>query len=421
MVKKQELSSIIKDKDLSVSGGGELTLKQDTDLGIGGLIFDKNQTYKVSGKDKSYKGAGIDIDNNTTVEWNVKGVAGDNLHKIGSGTLDVKTAQGNNLKTGNGTVILSAEKAFNKIYMAGGKGTVKINAKDALSESGNGEIYFTRNGGTLDLNGYDQSFQKIAATDAGTTVTNSNVKQSTLSLTNTDAYMYHGNVSGNISINHIINTTQKHNNNTNLIFDGSVDIKNDISVRNAQLTLQGHATEHAIFKEGSNNCLIPLLCQKDYSAAIRDQESTVNKRYNTEYKSNNQVASFSQPDWESRKFNFRKLNLENATLSIGRDANVKGHIEAKNSQIVLGNKTAYIDMFSGRNITGEGFGFRQQVHSGDSAGESSFNGSLSAQNSKITVGDKSTVTMTGALSLINTDLIINKGATVTAQGKNVCR
>ena len=31
--KKQELSSIIKDKDLSVSGGGELTLKQDTDLG----------------------------------------------------------------------------------------------------------------------------------------------------------------------------------------------------------------------------------------------------------------------------------------------------------------------------------------------------------------------------------------------------
>ncbi|EGI92272.1 hypothetical protein SB359474_4782 [Shigella boydii 3594-74] len=211
--KKQELSSIIKDKDLSVSGGGELTLKQDTDLGIGGLVFDKNQTYKVYGKDKSYKGAGIDIDNNTTVEWNVKGVAGDNLHKIGSGTLDVKIAQGNNLKIGNGTVILSAEKAFNKIYMAGGKGTVKINAKDALSESGNGEIYFTRNGGTLDLNGYDQSFQKIAATDAGTTVTNSNVKQSTLSLTNTDAYMYHGNVSGNISINHIINTTQQHNNN----------------------------------------------------------------------------------------------------------------------------------------------------------------------------------------------------------------
>lgn len=74
-------------------------------------------------------------------------------------------------------------------------------------------------------------------------------------------------------------------------------------------------------------------------------------------------------------------------------------------------------MFSGRNITGEGFGFRQQLRSGDSAGESSFNGSLSAQNSKITVGDKSTVTMTGALSLINTDLIINKGATVTAQGK----
>ncbi|MDD0755578.1 hypothetical protein PSZ72_24950, partial [Shigella sonnei] len=44
------------------------------------------------------------------------------------------------------------------------------------------------------------------------------------------AYMYHGNVSGNISINHIINTTQQHNNNANLIFDGSVDIKDQIGI-----------------------------------------------------------------------------------------------------------------------------------------------------------------------------------------------
>ncbi|MCV5296553.1 hypothetical protein OFC42_32755, partial [Escherichia coli] len=79
----------------------------------GGLIFDERQHYSVIGKYKTYKGAGVEIGKGTVVDWSVKGVANDNLHKTGSGTLNVNVAQGNNLKMGDGTVVLNAAKAFN--------------------------------------------------------------------------------------------------------------------------------------------------------------------------------------------------------------------------------------------------------------------------------------------------------------------
>ncbi|MEN1758731.1 S6 family peptidase, partial [Pseudomonas aeruginosa] len=92
------------------------------------------------------------------------GEANDNLHKTGAGTLNVNVAQGNNLKTGDGTVFLNAEKAFNAIYVASGRGTVKLGQADALDKNSDYRgIYFTSRGGTLDLNGFSQSFKKIAA------------------------------------------------------------------------------------------------------------------------------------------------------------------------------------------------------------------------------------------------------------------
>ena len=58
------------------------------------MIFDEGQHYSVTGKDKTYKGAGIDIGKGTVVDWSVKGVANDNLHKTGAGTLNVNVARG---------------------------------------------------------------------------------------------------------------------------------------------------------------------------------------------------------------------------------------------------------------------------------------------------------------------------------------
>lgn len=129
-------TSLVNNKDNVIHGGGALNIEGSLNLGNGGLVFDTNQK-----------------------------VTNDNLHKIGAGTLDVKVTQGGNLKTGNGTVVLSAEKSFNNIYMASGNGTVKLNADKALGSGDYAGIFFTENGGTLDLNGHDQAFKYIAATD----------------------------------------------------------------------------------------------------------------------------------------------------------------------------------------------------------------------------------------------------------------
>ncbi|HHU2992149.1 TPA: autotransporter outer membrane beta-barrel domain-containing protein, partial [Escherichia coli] len=340
------------------------------------LIFDEGQHYSVIGKDKAYKGAGVEIGKDTVVDWSVKGEANDNLHKTGAGTLNVNVAQGNNLKTGDGTVFLNAEKAFNAIYVASGRGTVKLGQADALDKNSDYRgIYFTSRGGTLDLNGFSQSFKKIAATDVGTIITNTSDKTATLSLQNPSRYVYHGSITGNTNIEHT--GTQK-SADSSLIIDGNINTRNDITVRNSQLRLQGHATSHAIFREGPRHCYVPgVLCDKDYVTDFARLESEANKKNNSAYKTNNQVASFDQPDWETRHFRFKTLNLENSEFTTARNSVVEGDIVASNSTLKLGGDVpVFIDMYDGINITGNGFGFRQDVREGRSAddGSSSYTG-----------------------------------------------
>nr|WP_285239457.1 autotransporter outer membrane beta-barrel domain-containing protein [Escherichia coli] len=431
-----EITPNKKNKDIILNGGGIINLNQNMNLGTGGLIFDSGQYYKINGEGLSYKGAGLDIGANTMIDWNIKGIHGDNLHKIGAGTLNVNVAQGNRLKLGDGTVILNAEKTFDSIYVASGRGTVLLGNKNALDISNDYRgIFFTEGGGTLDLNGYDQTFKKIAATDSGAVITNSSVKNSVLSIENENRYMYHGNITGNIDIAH---SFESYKDNGRLILDGNVSIDGDINVKNSQLTMQGHATTHAIFREGSINCpLLGIICDKDYAKDFANIESTANKNNDSEYKSNNQIASFDQPDWENRVFSFHKLNLENADFVAARNTIVAGDIEASESTIKVGNNVpVYIDSHEGKNITGEGFGFKQDVKEGYAAGigpsyymgnitlknHSSldigkggwFIGGITAWNSNVTVSSENTV-FDEASSLMNSSLTVKDGGHLTVQ------
>ncbi|HHH6764102.1 TPA: autotransporter outer membrane beta-barrel domain-containing protein [Escherichia coli] len=417
-------TSLANNKDNVIHGGGTLNIGSNLNLGNGGLVFDTSQKYTVKGNNVTYTGAGVDIGENTTVDWYLKGVTNDNLHKIGAGTLDVKVTQGGNLKTGNGTVILSAEKSFNNIYMASGNGTVQLNADKALGGGDYAGIFFTENGGTLDLNGHDQAFKYIAATDSGTTIINTNKdKTATLSVNNTDAYIYHGNVTGNTKIVHSFEQKQQ---NERLILDGDINTTNDISIKNAHLVMQGHATDHAVFRDGGFSCSYPAplkwLCGTDYVSEIQNKEKVVNQKQNTNYKTNNQVSDLSQPDWERRTFSFGTLHLENADFSVARNADVKGDIDAKNSTVTLGSDTAYIDLHSGKNITNEGFTFRKDVRSGTSVGTtediSSFTGSVTADNSTLTINNKFSGEFTAEnkskVSVKSRDVVLNTGATISA-------
>lgn len=71
----------------------------------------------------------------------MKGVVGDNLHKIGAGTLNVNVSQGNNLKTGDGLVVLNSANAFDNIYMASGHGVVKLIIVQRLTRTMTIEVF----------------------------------------------------------------------------------------------------------------------------------------------------------------------------------------------------------------------------------------------------------------------------------------
>lgn len=406
---------ITKDKDIVFTNGGNVLFKDNLDFGSGGIIFDEGHEYNINGQGFTFKGAGIDIGKESIVNWNALYSSDDVLHKIGPGTLNVQKKQGANIKIGEGNVILNEEGTFNNIYLASGNGKVILNKDNSLGNDQYAGIFFTKRGGTLDLNGHNQTFTRIAATDDGTTITNSDTtKEAVLAINNEDSYIYHGNINGNIKLTHNINSQDKKTN-AKLILDGSVNTKNDVEVSNASLTMQGHATEHAIFRSTANHCSLVFLCGTDWVTVLKETESSYNKKFNSDHKSNNQQTSFDQPDWKTGVFKFDTLHLNNADFSISRNANVEGNISANKSAITIGDKNAYIDNLAGKNITNNGFDFKQTISTNLSIGETKFTGGITAHNSQIAIGDQAVVTLNGATFLKNTPISIDKGAKVIAQ------
>lgn len=406
---------ITKDKDIVFTNGGDVLFKDNLDFGSGGIIFDEGHEYNINGQGFTFKGAGIDIGKESIVNWNALYSSDDVLHKIGPGTLNVQKKQGANIKIGEGYVILNEEGTFNNIYLASGNGKVILNKDNSLGNDQYAGIFFTKRGGTLDLNGHNQTFTRIAATDDGTTITNSDTtKEAVLAINNEDSYIYHGNINGNIKLTHNINSQDKKTN-AKLILDGSVNTKNDVEVSNASLTMQGHATEHAIFRSSANHCSLVFLCGTDWVTVLKETESSYNKKFNSDYKSNNQQTSFDQPDWKTGVFKFDTLHLNNADFSISRNANVEGNISANKSAITIGDKNVYIDNLAGKNITNNGFDFKQTISTNLSIGETKFTGGITAHNSQIAIGDQAVVTLNGATFLDNTPISIDKGAKVIAQ------
>lgn len=395
-------------KDVSLTGGGTLNLSSNLNMGIGGLIFDKDQHYTVEGKDFTFKGAGVDIGAGTTVDWNVKGASDDNLHKIGKGTLKVNVTQGNKLKVGNGTVELNAEKAFNAIYITSGKATVKLNAANTLFGGDFGGIYFANNGGTLDLNGYDFEVKKIAAADIGAVITNNASTKSTVTIKAQDKYIYHGTLTGNLDL--VYQHEQKPKDGV-LVLDGGTDIKGSINVQNGKLVIMGHATTHATLPK----CEQAWACQPSPADRIQSAEKNDANKTGKDYMISNNVSDFHQPDWEMRNYKFETLNLTNSDFHVGRNAIVEGNIVANGSTLAFGgDQDVYLDRHDGVNITGDGFGFQQHVVAGQSRADSTitYKGDIKGTN-------KSTIE--SWMSYFEASIDLKDASTFTSHGDSLMK
>lgn len=162
-----------------------------------------------------------------------------------------------------------------------------------------------------------------------------------------------------------------------LIFDGHINIKGELKAENANIVLQGHPTTHATISD------------EKIREQIKNAESGTSAAM-PNYMDLSKPSNLQQPDWDSRNFTIGGgITLANATLTVGKAANLKADITADNtSQINFGGKH-FIDERDGTNVRGSGFSYYQLVTSGylnadETYKDSSYSGKITAIGTKIT-------------------------------------
>ncbi|MGX2972171.1 S6 family peptidase [Helicobacter sp. T3_23-1059] len=419
-------------KDIIFSGGGAIQVTNNINRNIsgyaGGFVFEASNgasstnptKYTFSNANSTnyyFKGSGLDIGQNVEVEWNLRNDKNDALHKIGQGTLIIKTnytpdtSRGENLgylKIGEGKVIFDTDKkAYDGVYITSGRGALELKngkaeaigaSKDSsvagtasgansytLSQNKSSEmgIYFGSGGGVLDLGGNSLKLNTIAANDSGAIITNStNSAKSTLEIegfgydlngekqsTKADTII-HASI-GESSANQVANIDiiykgDKNTQNTRpqtpsavegafLIFDGHINSSGTLNAENANIALQGHATTHATISDAK------------IREQIKNAEAGTRKAM-PEYMDLSKPSTVSQPDWDNRSFTFSNgIELKNANLTLGRNASLQSDISADSTSSITfgGGVKHFIDNKDGANINGGGFGYYQKVESGN--------------------------------------------------------
>ncbi|EQA0898881.1 autotransporter outer membrane beta-barrel domain-containing protein [Escherichia coli] len=382
-------------KNLVFSGqNGAIVLKDSVTQGAGYLEF--KDSYTVSAESgKTWTGAGIVTDKGTNVTWKVNGVAGDNLHKLGEGSLTINGTGVNlgGLKTGDGTVVLNQQadtagnvQAFSSVNLASGRPTVVLGDARQVNPD---NISWGYRGGKLDLNGNAVTFTRLQAADYGAVITNNAQQKSRLLLDlkaqNRDVSVPVGNISpfggtgtpGNLysmTLNdqirfYILKSASYGNplwgNNLNdpkqWEFVGTDKNKAVQTVKDR--VLAGRAKQPVIFHgqlTGNMDVTIPQLPggrKVIFDGSVNLPEGTLSQDSGTLIFQGHPVihasvsgsapVSLNQKDWEKRQFTMKTLSLKDADFHLSRNATLNSDIQADNSHITLGSGWVFVDKNDG--------------------------------------------------------------------------
>lgn len=238
-------------KDLRFNGeGGTLVLDQSINHGAAKLQFSND--YRVTsadGQNNTWVGGGIDVDAGKTVLWQVNGLAGDALHKIGEGTLHVNAngVNGGRLNVGDGRVILDQQadenglkQAFSTVTLVSGRPVVVLSDKDQVATK---NIQFGYRGGTLDLNGTHLSFKEINHNDHGARLVNRNRAQTSSITLYGKGFNFLGHIgeqnSGKLNLAYYASDSAYR-----ATLSGGTDVQ-ALNVKRGELVLSGEQTLHA--------------------------------------------------------------------------------------------------------------------------------------------------------------------------------
>lgn len=463
-------------KNISFRGkGGIITLQNSVNQGAGSLTFNDNYTVTTD-NNSTWTGAGLYISQGTEVLWKINGVKGDNLHKIGTGTLIVNASGENEggLKTGDGVTILKQQpdkngkvQAFSSVNIASGRPTVVLSDDKQVDPN---NISWGYRGGTLDINGNNLSFHELRAADYGAQLHNSSNKEATISLVTPDVIEWNGKDTQRIpgQVYKYFNNEEKKTEFFILktqssgwrpyseekfqpqIYRGadyfsSLEEAHREVAKNKQLIYHGKLTGNISFDAGYIGEFI-----MDGSANIRGSFSKDRGRLtmqghpvihaSTDQSVANLVASlgdnsvlaqptsFTQDDWENRTFSFGSLILKNTDFGLGRNSTLSTNIQADNSNVTLGDSRVFIDKNDGN---GTAFNLEEGVSVAVKNTDKSvfrgnvslnshsvlninefFYGGIHADNSTVNISSTGAVLATSTLT--GTSLNLNKGADVLA-------
>ncbi|EMO7867635.1 autotransporter outer membrane beta-barrel domain-containing protein, partial [Citrobacter amalonaticus] len=356
-------ASLNSGKDLTFQGGGTVVLENTVNQGAGTLTFDDDYIIKPLDS-QTWKGGGIIVNGDHTVDWQVNGVQGDNLHKLGTGTLKVNGTGINpgGLNVGEGTVVLAQRpdsdgnvQAFNNVSIVSGRPTVVLSDDKQVNPD---NIKWGYRGGKLDINGNSLTFHQLNGADDGAILTNRG-KQATVSLdfnkadaTTTVANIWHGHFTGNVDVKNTVTPGTQND----FVMDGGMNTQGSFTQQNGRLFIQGHPVIHAASSQGV----------ADKLKALGDNSVLT------------QPVSFTQSDWETRQFSLKQLDLYNADFSLARNASLNTHINADHSTVTLGSENLYIDLNDGNGVkTTPSFGQSKATNDAD---QSRFTGRVQLKN-----------------------------------------
>lgn len=392
-------------KNIHFSGkDGEVNLVNDVSQGAGYLRFSDNYTVTTA-SNNIWTGGGVIVDKLATVLWKLNGLAGDNLHKIGEGTLIVEGNGINEggLKVGAGTVVLNqqpneegATQAFSSVNIAGGTSSVVLGNERQINPD---NVSWGYRGGKLDLNGTDATFHKLKAADYGAVLTNNDndnistvtldyqLKPSDISthewdfakrgiigdlyeynnpyshtkdyfLLKKDKYGYfptEQNSDDNWEyLGHELDAAQKliakRTNDKSYVFhgrlEGNMNVENRVSSEyEGALVLDGAANIKGTFNQDNGRLVLqghPVI------HAFNSQQTAEHLSAKGDDSVRTQPTSFDQKDWENRDFTFGQLVLNNAYLRLARNAVLNTELDASNSVVALGDDKVFIDTKDGK-------------------------------------------------------------------------
>ncbi|EOX8431713.1 S6 family peptidase [Salmonella bongori] len=426
-------------KNLVFNGAdGQIVLEDSVNQGAGALTFNGNYTVSTN-NGSTWQGAGLDISRDAEVIWQVNGVQGDNLHKIGEGVLKVNGTGINpgGLKVGDGTVILAQRpdedgkaQAFSSVNIASGRPTVVLTDSRQVNPD---NISWGFRGGRLDINGNDVTFHKLNAADNGANIINASdtfatvsikpITDMTVTINDWDKNKASGGAAGLLykynnpyahtvdyfiqkrkgygfyPVNQSDNDSWEYvgHNETQAIeqvksrrpvddrmyhgnLAGNIDLNIDTSRSSGGVIFDGNidTPEGGLMQSGGQLTFQghPVIHAYNNKGVADKLKSLGDDSVRT------QPTSFDQPDWEGRTFRLKTLLLKNTDFGLARNASLNGDIEAVHSSVTLGTPNVYIDL-------NDGNGTKVTPQKGTSvAGQDT---DMSRYAGKVTLGEQSTL------------------------------